>query len=247
MQGTPTSVSSSLITSCIFLWVQVLQQCEQAGCCNKYQGTQQLIVPFPHVARQEVWGVSNSTDSLTSAQNTVPPHCYFHCHARVLLKGVPVADCLQSLLQGQWNLQLIWHSRTSRELSVDKIAAFMGHTFQCHSVLLTTISAVTAPASSAVSWVTARLDVLFWRSLLLPGWRACSLSSLLLKRSPPFWPLCFFFAFHLWATPSMPALWMHVFKRFSQSQKRSVLFFPLCQARAVISRSHAGLATSGFL
>lgn len=53
------TTSSSLITSFTFL-IQVLQKCEQAGCCNKHQGTQELVESFPHLARQEGWGAQTA-------------------------------------------------------------------------------------------------------------------------------------------------------------------------------------------
>lgn len=59
-----------------------------------------------------------------------------------------------------------------------------------------------------------------------------SLSSVisLVEEKPSILVPLLFYCFSPLSNPSMPALWMHVLKRLSQSQKCPLLFFPLCQA-----------------
>lgn len=91
-----------------------------------------------------------------------------------------------------------------------------------------------------------------WHAVLkisLASWmeRACPLPSPRSKRRPPFWLLCFFFAFHLWAT--FPCLHHECMFLRGFHKVKNVHFYSFHFVRhwAVISRSHAGLATSGFL
>lgn len=147
----------------LLFWYKYFRSVSRQGVVTSTKALRSLLKAFLILPGRRAGGLKQH--GLTSAHNTVPPHCYFHCHEKVLLKGVPQADCLQSLLQDWCSLQSIWHSRSSREVSADKIADFTDHTFQCYSAFLTTVSDVAAPASCAVFWITARLDVLFWRSL----------------------------------------------------------------------------------
>ena len=104
---------------------------------------EQLAVAFLHGARQEGWGLKwHGTH--THQLKTLFPHSSLFT-AKVLPKGVPVADCLQSLPWGRQSLQLIRYSGMSREGCVEQMAALMDHTFQCRSVFLMAASAARSP------------------------------------------------------------------------------------------------------
>lgn len=126
----------------------MLQQCEWAGCCLKYQGTFQLssslqlffIVPGRRA------GGSKQHGTHTHQLKTLFPHpAAFTAMQRCCWRVLAVVGCLQSLPWGRWSLQLIWYSGTSREGCAEQIAAFMDHTFQCRSVFLMAASAARSP------------------------------------------------------------------------------------------------------
>lgn len=155
-----------------------------------------------------------------SAQTTIPPPGAFHCHAKVLLKGVPVADCLQSLTQGWWGLQLIWYSRMSREGCVEQIATFMDNTFQCFSAPRQFCS---FPGHCMILIAVLKSSFTSWTE------RACSSPLPWSDRGPTSSYLCFFPFSHLSNLFHACTTYLRFSELFT-SQKFSLLFFPLCQA-----------------